>query len=203
VNLGHLLLSQGDIEGAIATFREAIDKNPNYASAHYALGQALLNHKKDLDGAISAFRESVKLETRSAPACNVLADALCKRSEPLAARQVPWDGVKRNPDWLKMPQSWVSYNLACSALLAAAGKGQRDTAKADPPALRKEALGLLTADLHEWRIMFNADPVKYRALVYQRMQHWLGDADLKEVWNDEGLPGPERDRWRILLEDAR
>jgi tetratricopeptide (TPR) repeat protein len=203
VNLGQLLRSRGDIEGAIAAFREAIDKNPNYAGAHYALGHALLNHKKDLDGAISAYRETVKLEPHSAPACNTLAGTLCQRGEPLAARQVLRDGVKRNPDWLNTPQTWVRYNIACSALLAAAGKGQRDTAKADPPALRPEALDALTADLAAWRSLWSTDPVKNRALVHYQMEHWLGDADLGEVRNVEGLPGPERDRWRILWEDVR
>jgi tetratricopeptide (TPR) repeat protein len=202
VTLGQLLISRGKDDGAIAAFHEAIEKDPPYASAHYALGNVLLK-RRDLDGAITEYEATVMLEPSSAPACNSLASALCERGQPLAARQVLRDGVKRNPDWLNTPQTWVRYNIACCAALAAAGKGMRDTVKADPPALRKEALGSLTAELSAWRITLNAGPEKNRGLVHQRMQHWLDDADLGEIRDVEKLPGPERDRWRILWEDVR
>jgi serine/threonine protein kinase/cytochrome c-type biogenesis protein CcmH/NrfG len=202
VNLGNLHIARGKSDEGIAAFRDAIERDPNSADAHIALGDALLN-RKDFNGAITAYEESVKLAPHSSPACNSLAGALCGRGEPLAARQALRDGVKRNPDWLNTPQTWVRYNLACCAALAAAGKGKHDTVKADPPALRKEALGLLTAELGAWRITLNAEPEKNRILVHQRMQHWLRDADLGAVRDVEKLPGPERDHWRTLWEDVR
>jgi serine/threonine protein kinase/Flp pilus assembly protein TadD len=202
VNLGNLLISQGKIDEGIAAFREATEKNPTFPNAHYVLGNALLK-RKDLDGAITAYENTVKLVPGSAPACNKLAEALCLRGEPLAARQVLRDGLKRNPDWLNAPQLWVSYNIACSALQAVAGKEKRDTVKADPPALRREALGVLTADLAAWRVVWSADPVKNRGPVHSRMQYWLGDADLGIVRDVEKLPEPERARWRIFWEDVR
>ena len=41
-NLGIALYAKGDLDGAIAAYREAIRLDPNHAKAHGALGQALL-----------------------------------------------------------------------------------------------------------------------------------------------------------------
>ena len=41
-NSGRRLLNAGDLDGAIAQLRSAIQQVPNYAPAHFYLGQALL-----------------------------------------------------------------------------------------------------------------------------------------------------------------
>jgi tetratricopeptide (TPR) repeat protein len=51
-NLGVALSNKGDLDGAIAEWREALRLNPNYGDAHYNLGVALW-HKGDWDGAIA------------------------------------------------------------------------------------------------------------------------------------------------------
>ncbi len=53
---------KGDVQGAIAEYREALRLNPNDRDAHYALGNALLK-KDDLDGAIAEYREALRIDS--------------------------------------------------------------------------------------------------------------------------------------------
>jgi tetratricopeptide (TPR) repeat protein len=55
VNLGTALHVIGDLDGAIAALREAIDGQPDYVIAYVTLGR-LLEAKGDADGAIAALR---------------------------------------------------------------------------------------------------------------------------------------------------
>jgi len=50
VAAGERLLKASDLAGAEAQFRQAIDRDPTLASAHYGLG-LVLEARKDLDGA--------------------------------------------------------------------------------------------------------------------------------------------------------
>ena len=63
-SLGGLLLQKGDIDGAIAEYREALRQEPNYDSAHLGLCHAL-DGKGELDAAITECREAVRLGPRS------------------------------------------------------------------------------------------------------------------------------------------
>jgi tetratricopeptide (TPR) repeat protein len=62
---GDALLAKGDRDGAIASYREAIKFDPNYAAARIKLGNNLLV-KDDLDGAIAIFREAIRHNPRFA-----------------------------------------------------------------------------------------------------------------------------------------
>ena len=53
-NRGVALQQKGDVDGAIAEYREALRSNPNNEEAHAGLGLAL-GQKHDWDGAISEF----------------------------------------------------------------------------------------------------------------------------------------------------
>ncbi len=65
--LGNALYDKGDLNAAIAEYKEALGLDPTYAEAHNNLGNALRT-KGDLDGAIAEAREALRLDPNSAPA---------------------------------------------------------------------------------------------------------------------------------------
>jgi Tfp pilus assembly protein PilF len=63
---GRRLLDAGDVEGAIAQFRSAINSSPNYAQAHYQLAIAL-KRKGDQDESAREFRKAAELDPQLSP----------------------------------------------------------------------------------------------------------------------------------------
>jgi tetratricopeptide (TPR) repeat protein len=63
---GRRLLKAGDVEGAIAQFRAAINSSPNYAQAHYQLGIAL-RQKGAKEESSQEFRRASELDPQLAP----------------------------------------------------------------------------------------------------------------------------------------
>ncbi len=59
-NLGNALDHKGDLDGAIAEYREALRLNPKDVVAHINLGVALAS-KGDMDGEIGEYREALRL----------------------------------------------------------------------------------------------------------------------------------------------
>jgi len=55
------LYKKGDVDGAIAEYREAIRLEPDYAEAHNDLGYVLYG-KGDVDGAIAEYRAAIRLK---------------------------------------------------------------------------------------------------------------------------------------------
>ncbi len=69
--LGYALSKKGQLDEAIAAYREAIKLEPDFADAHRDLGYAL-SKKGQLDDAIAAYREAMKLDPQDAyPPYNV------------------------------------------------------------------------------------------------------------------------------------
>jgi tetratricopeptide (TPR) repeat protein len=60
-NSGKRLLGAGDLEGAIAQFRSAINSEPNYAAAHFQLGLALKQSGKK-EEAQKEFQRAIELD---------------------------------------------------------------------------------------------------------------------------------------------
>jgi tetratricopeptide (TPR) repeat protein len=75
-NLGAIMVNSGNNDAAIEAFRSAIQADPNYASAHYQLGTALIGAAKmNADGTINpepgtveAFEKYLQLEPNGANA---------------------------------------------------------------------------------------------------------------------------------------
>ena len=74
-NLGIVLNDQGDADGAIAHYRQAIELRPNYAEAHYNLGR-LLVQKGQLDEAIAHYEKALEINPADAEAHNNLGTTL-------------------------------------------------------------------------------------------------------------------------------
>jgi tetratricopeptide (TPR) repeat protein len=74
-NLGITLNEQGDTDGAISHYREAVELWPGYAEAHYNLGR-LLVQKGQLDEAITHYEKALEINPADAEAHNNLGAAL-------------------------------------------------------------------------------------------------------------------------------
>ena len=70
-NLGIALNEQGDTDGAISHYREAVELWPGYAEAHYNLGR-LLVQKGQLDEAIAHYEKALEINPADAEAHNNL-----------------------------------------------------------------------------------------------------------------------------------
>ena len=98
-------------------------------------------------------------------------------------------------------QYW--FSAACTAVMAASGKGQNE---APPDAasgadLRRQALRWLKVDLEIWSRMLASGSPQDRNLVLRAMRQWRKDTDLVAVRDAEGLaslPEAERRDWLAL-----
>src|SRR5206468_11298044 len=70
-NLGIALNDQGDTDGAIAHYRQALDLRPGYAEAHYNLGR-LLAQKGQVNEAIAHYEKALEINPSDADAHNNL-----------------------------------------------------------------------------------------------------------------------------------
>jgi eukaryotic-like serine/threonine-protein kinase len=100
------------------------------------------------------------------------------------------------------------YNAACSASLAASGKG-KDEPMPDEPAkakLREQALGWLRADLVSWvKVLEGGNEPARKQAVLQTLAHWKEDADLAGIRDEAALaklPETEREAFRALWADV-
>jgi tetratricopeptide (TPR) repeat protein len=193
-NLGRAQAGVGDYQAAVASFRKALDIDPNHASARGSLAQAerlaAIQHKlpallkgdfkpatNDERLALSELCRLKKLFRTSAGLC---ADAFA--ADPQLA------------DNLKAPHR---YNAACYAALAAAGRGE-DAGKLDDQErarLRKQAIDWLRADLALRTKQLERGQPADRADVARRMRHWQRDSDLAGIRDEDALanlPADER-----------
>jgi tetratricopeptide (TPR) repeat protein len=78
--VGLALGRKGDREGAIASYRDAIRSQPDFAMAHYNLAIEL-DRQGDLEGAIASYREAIRHDPNHAEALTNLAFALREKGE--------------------------------------------------------------------------------------------------------------------------
>jgi serine/threonine protein kinase/tetratricopeptide (TPR) repeat protein len=100
------------------------------------------------------------------------------------------------------------YNAACSASLAASGKGKDEPMPDDATKvkLRELALGWLRADLAAWgKILEAAKEPALKQAVVGTLAHWKEDTDLAGIRDEAGLaklPEGEREGFRTLWADV-
>jgi protein O-mannosyl-transferase len=117
-NLGIALNDQGDADGAIAHYRQAVELRPSYAEAHYNLGR-LLVQKGQLDEAIVHYEKALEMNPADAEAHNNLGATLFANRRVDEAIAHYRKALAIQPDY-----AHASCNLA-SALLS---KGDLDGA---------------------------------------------------------------------------
>jgi len=117
-NLGIALNDQGDADGAIAHYGQAVELRPSYAEAHYNLGR-LLVQKGQLDEAIAHYEKALEINPADAEAHNNLGATLFANGRVDEAIADYQKALKIRPDY-----SEASCNLA-NALLS---KGDLDGA---------------------------------------------------------------------------
>jgi tetratricopeptide (TPR) repeat protein len=100
--LGIALMNRGQLDRAIAEFREALRLDPDSAAAHWHLGQALASRTQD--GAVDHLRRSVELVPANSAARNDLATALLEAGHYDEAM----DHFRRALP--SMPDAAVAYN---------------------------------------------------------------------------------------------
>ena len=100
-NLGNALRAKGDVDGAIAEYREALRVKPDYAMAHHNLANALFA-KRDLDGAVAAYLEVLRLKPDDAMAHFDLGTTLSEKGETDRAIAEIRKAITLKPDMAQM-----------------------------------------------------------------------------------------------------
>src|SRR5262249_2383163 len=134
---------------------------------------------------------------------------ICQRPNKrlhVAATRFAADAFAADPNLANDFRKQHRYHAACSAALAAAGQGAdaRLLSDEDVPALRRQALTWLRADLAVYARVAKTDP-KQKEAVRKRLAHWQQDAHLASVRDPAALdllPEEERAAWRRLWDDV-
>jgi tetratricopeptide (TPR) repeat protein/tRNA A-37 threonylcarbamoyl transferase component Bud32 len=121
LNRGKALKDAGEVDAAIADFRQSVVLAPQYATAHYNLGVAL-QEKGQRDKAIAAYREAIRLKPNLASAHNNLGTALRDKGQLNEAIAAFREAIRLKPDHA------AAHNNLGTALR---DKGQLDEAIAE------------------------------------------------------------------------
>src|SRR5262249_27889059 len=123
-----------------------------------------------------------------------------------AAARLAADAFAADPKLTGDLQQQHRYKAARSAALAAAGQGEDARSLPDKvvPALRRQALTWLRADLAVYTRWAKGHDPKQKAAVRQRLAHWQQDAALASVRGAalDRLPEDDRAAWRRLWDDV-
>jgi serine/threonine-protein kinase len=207
-NLGLLLRQQGQFREALAELRrghELGSKRPGwpYPSAEW-VRQA--ERMAALDARLPAI---LKGDDHPADAGERLtfAELCCDRKLHAAATRLYAEALQADPKLADDRQAGHRYNAACSAALAAAGKGKDDPSpdEAAKAKLRRHALDLLKAELAVWSKLDESGPPQARPVIVQTLKHWQEDADLagiREAKELAKLLEDERKAWQSLWADV-
>jgi tetratricopeptide (TPR) repeat protein len=96
IALGDALTSEGDVDGAITCFREAIRLEPKYAPTYDSLGGAV-GGKGDVEGAIACFREAIRFDPKFALAHKNLGLALHDKGDLDGAIACSREAIRLEP----------------------------------------------------------------------------------------------------------
>jgi len=122
VRLAKALCARGDVDDAIAAYREAIRMAPDASPATYGNLGIALHEKGDFDGAIAAYREAIRLRPDLAAVHHNLGNALLYRRLPDEAIAAYREAIRLEPD---------SAPFHCGLGNALADRGPTDEAIAE------------------------------------------------------------------------
>jgi serine/threonine-protein kinase len=196
-NLGAALQAQADFDGAIVEFRRALELAPD-AALRAAIQEALprAEFAAKVASRLPAVLRGVD-RPKDAAERLVFAQVCYFRRLYAAATRFYSEAMEADPALAADPRSGRRHDAACSAVLAAAGRGEDKPALEETArtALRRRALGWLESDLAAWS-KFAPDG---RALVQKHLNHVKTDPDLESVRAPAALANlaeAERTDWR-------
>ncbi len=207
-NLGNALANQGRFAESLAALKmghELGSKQPGwrYPSAAWvrqAETQAALEAK------IPLFLQGKFIPNNNLERLTLASICTAKKLHQTATRLYA-DAFSANPKLADNLASGDRYNAACSAALAAAGRG-KDSAKLDDKEksrLRLQALDWLRADLVQRTKQLESGKPADRATVQKSLLHWQKDTDLTGIRDKaalEKLPPEERAACEQLWADV-
>jgi tetratricopeptide (TPR) repeat protein len=208
--LGSVLLQQGLFSEALAYTRRGHELGSHNPRWPYPSAQWVRSCERlvELDGKLPAILSGQKQPTDIAErlALAHLCQMPCKK-QYVAALRFYSAAFAEQPQLAEDLDAQHRYNAACAAALAGCGQGiDADKLDAKERArLRRQALDWLRADLKAYREVMEKNADKAVALIAQRMQHWLQDADFAGVRETESLarlPEDERPKWRKPWEEV-
>jgi tetratricopeptide (TPR) repeat protein len=221
--LGLILLQKPDVGGAEAAFRRALVLHPSDSSARVGLIRVYWE-RKDWDAVVRTMEE-LDRTTDDGPEVNYYLIganvgtmwAITANLAATVGATRPWLVVryymKKEPkvdgDPVLDPKSQpdaARYGAACLAILVGSGVGADAPPPAEWPAIRRKAFEWLSAELAHWKGCVSLDPGANRDAARGAMNHWLGDADLRAVREDNELaklPADERRQWAGFWAEVR
>jgi tetratricopeptide (TPR) repeat protein len=119
------------------------------------------------------------------------------------AARLFFESFRADPSLAEDTQAANRYNAACSAVLAAAGKGTDKPPPGEPEKARwrQQALEWLRADLAHWAKQVETGKPDAKVVVSEKLGRWQADTDLGSI-RDRGelaqLPEKDQAEWRAL-----
>jgi serine/threonine-protein kinase len=208
-NLAYVLQQQGRFDEALASWRrghELGSKQPGwrYPSAQWVEdAERMLVLDKKLPAILTG--EATPANPGEAVALASLCQEPYKKCHATSARLYA-DAFAAEPKLSNDLNAHHRYNAACSAALAAAGRGEYARLLPDKVAamFRGWALAWLRDDLTAYAKLAGQNNPAMKQFIQQRLVHWKGDSDLVSVRDGQALDllaENERDAWRALWRD--
>jgi tetratricopeptide (TPR) repeat protein len=211
-NLGWMIERRGDLAGALAEYRKALELAPEFQLAKGAMARVerLIPLLPSLDEVVAG-----RVEPVSASEALGFAQLCCahfRRQYAAAARLIARafaldPKIASAPSFLDEELGGHRYDAACSAMLAGSGKGS--DAPAAPAAraeLRKQALDWLRTELAISAKRAAAERSSDRSAVASVLSRWLTDSNLSSIrsaLDHVDLPADERSAWDAFSADVR
>jgi serine/threonine-protein kinase len=203
-NLGHTLRGVGDFAGSLAELRRGHELGSKRSDWPHASAEWVRKAER-LAALVDRLPAILKGDDSPRDAAERLAFAqMAYDTRRFAAASRLWaEAMASDPALTEDRQAQYRYFAACSAAMAAAGKGEDDPKPDDAARAerRHQALGWLRADLAAWSELLESGDPPARATVAPTLRHWRQDTDLAGVRDPDALaalPEPERADWRAL-----
>jgi len=208
LNLGQILWMTGDLKGAEAAHKKAVEIGPDTPQILVNYGAFLVDALRRFDDAIVQFRAALKIQPNNFRARRCLGIAYHQKGNlksaiaefKKAARLQPKhagirlqlaDLSSRTKDYASAARFWDEAFRIDPALVSDLRTGHRYNAACAAALAGKEwheqAFAWLRADLDAWR--------NQSADVAETMRHWQKDSDLASVRDVEGLSAEWQKLW--------
>jgi tetratricopeptide (TPR) repeat protein len=208
-NLGHILRRQGHFDKAMACLRRGHELGSKRPGWPYPSAQWLRHAERlaVLDRKLPAVLQGEASPANASEAVTLASMCQQYKKQSVAAVRLYAEAFAAEPKLANDLQAAHRYNAACSAALAASGKGE-GAGKLDDTErvrLRQQARGWLRADLDLWAKQVENGKPPVRAAARQTLQRWQKDPDLASLRDAAALaklPEAERADFEKLWADV-